>query len=62
MDTVLEGLPEEYNSFVMMIYSKLGTSSIDEIEALLKVQEAQFERYRQDLVNPSVSVNLTQGP
>lgn len=62
VDAMLEGLPEEYNSFVMMIYSKLGTPSIDEIEGLLLMQEDQFERYRQDLVALAVSVNLTQGP
>lgn len=58
---MIEGLPHEYNSFVMMICGKVDTPSIDDIEASILVQEAQFEKYRQDLVTPSTLVNLTQG-
>lgn len=38
IDAILEGLPEEYNSFVMLIYSRSNTPSIDDNEVLLMVQ------------------------
>lgn len=45
-DVVLDGLPEEYNSFVMMIYGHSDTIFLSEIEALLLVQEVQFDKHR----------------
>lgn len=63
IDTVLEGLPEEYNSFVMMIYGRNDSPSIDDIEALLLTQDSQFEKFRQELSSTSsVSVNVAQAP
>lgn len=62
LDAVLEGLPEEYNPFVMMIYSRLDTPSISEVEGLLLVQEVQFEKFRQEQVAGSMTVNVAQGP
>lgn len=46
IDVILEGLPEEYNSFVMMIYSRSDNPSVSNIETLLHVQEAQFDKFR----------------
>lgn len=46
IDAILEGLPEEYNSFVMMIYSRSDNPSVSNIETLLHVQEAQFDKFR----------------
>lgn len=60
IDTILEGLPEEYNSFVMMIYACVEPASMDDIEALLIVQDSQFEKYRQELSSSSVSLNVAQ--
>lgn len=60
IDAVLEGLPEEYNSFVMMIYSRPDSPSITEIEGLLLVQEAQLDKYRQELASVPVSANVAQ--
>lgn len=61
IDTVLEGLPEEYNSFVMLIYGRADSPSIDDIEALLMVQDSQFEKFRQELPSSSsISVNVAQ--
>ncbi|MCI35565.1 retrovirus-related pol polyprotein from transposon TNT 1-94, partial [Trifolium medium] len=57
---ILEGLPEDFNSFVMMVYSRLNTPTVDDVEALLLLQEAQFEKFRQELTNPSVSANVAQ--
>ncbi|PNX94499.1 retrovirus-related Pol polyprotein from transposon TNT 1-94, partial [Trifolium pratense] len=59
-DAILEGLPEEFNSFVMMIYSRFESPTVEEIEALLLLQEAQFEKFRQELANPSVSANVAK--
>lgn len=62
IDTILEGLPKEYNSFVMMIYSRVEPASVDDIEALLMIQDAQFEKYNQELPSSSVSLNVAQAP
>nr|KYP36809.1 hypothetical protein KK1_042047 [Cajanus cajan] len=62
IDTILDGLPEDYNSFIMMIYGRSDSISVTDVESLLLVQEAQLEKYRQDLTSPSVSVNVVQGP
>jgi hypothetical protein len=60
VNPIPEGLPEEFNAFVMMVYSRLDTPTVEDIEALLMVQEAQFEKFQQELNNPSVSANLAQ--
>ncbi|PNX57709.1 retrovirus-related Pol polyprotein from transposon TNT 1-94, partial [Trifolium pratense] len=58
VDAILEGLPEEFNSFVMMVYSRFETPTVENVEALLLLQEVQFEKFRQELANPSVSANI----
>jgi histone deacetylase 1/2 len=58
VDSILEGLPEDFNSFVMMIYSRFDTPTVEDVEALLLLQEAQFEKFKQELANPSVSANI----
>ncbi|MCH95282.1 retrovirus-related Pol polyprotein from transposon TNT 1-95, partial [Trifolium medium] len=58
VDSILEGLPEEFNSFVMMIYSRVDTPTVEDVEALLLLQEAQFEKFKQELTNPTVSANV----
>jgi histone deacetylase 1/2 len=60
VDAILEGLPEDFNSFVMMIYSRFETPTVEDVEALLLLQEVQFEKFRQELTNPSVSANVAQ--
>lgn len=60
IDTILDGLPEEYNSLVMMIYVKGDSSTVDDSDALLLMQDAQFEKFRQELPSPSISVNVAQ--
>lgn len=49
IDTILEGLPEEFNSFAMMIYARIEPASVDDIETLLVVQDSLFEKYKQVL-------------
>ncbi|GAU19342.1 hypothetical protein TSUD_336290 [Trifolium subterraneum] len=58
VDAILEGLPEEFNSFVMMVYSRFDTPTVEDVEALLLLQEAQFEKFRQELASPSVSAHV----
>jgi histone deacetylase 1/2 len=60
VDAILEGLPEDFNSFVMMIYSRFESPTIENVEGLLLLQEVQFEKFKQELANPSVSVNIAQ--
>jgi histone deacetylase 1/2 len=55
--SVLEGLPEEYNPFVMMIYGRPDSLSLLDLEGLL-VQESQLEKFRQELTVPSASANV----
>jgi histone deacetylase 1/2 len=59
VDAILEGLPEDFNSFVMMIYSRFESPTVENVEGLL-LQEVQFEKFRQELANPSVSVNMAR--
>lgn len=44
--------------FIMMIYGKGGPINIYVMEALLYVQEAQLDKYRQELVTSSVTANV----
>ncbi|CAJ2659451.1 unnamed protein product [Trifolium pratense] len=60
VEVILEGLTEEFNPFVMMVYSRSDTPKVEDIEALLLLQESQFEKFRQELANPSVSANVAQ--
>lgn len=47
----------------MMIYGKVEPTNIYEVEVLLNVQEAQMEKYRQELKTPSATTNIAQvGP
>lgn len=60
MDVILEGLPEEYNAFVMLYYGKPDTADITEFESLLLVQEAQLEKFRQELTTTTPTANVVQ--
>jgi histone deacetylase 1/2 len=58
VDSILEGLPEEFNSFGMMVYSRFETPTVEDVEALLLLQEVQFDKFKQELNNTSASANL----
>lgn len=60
MDVILQGFTEEYNPFIMMIYGKVKPTDIYEVEALVYVQEAQMEKYKQELTTPNATTNITQ--
>jgi histone deacetylase 1/2 len=42
----------------MMVYSHFVTPTVEDVEALLLLQEAQFEKFKQELNNPTVSANV----
>ncbi|MCI45917.1 retrovirus-related pol polyprotein from transposon TNT 1-94, partial [Trifolium medium] len=42
----------------MLVYSRSDLQSVDDIEALLMVQEVQFEKFKQELATPAVSANI----
>ncbi|KAF7835472.1 Retrovirus-related Pol polyprotein from transposon TNT 1-94 [Senna tora] len=48
IEAILEGLPEEYNSFVVSITSRLDPYSLDEIESLLVAQEEPIEKFKKE--------------
>ncbi|GAU45368.1 hypothetical protein TSUD_89870 [Trifolium subterraneum] len=43
-----------------MVYSRFDTPTVEDVEGLLMLQEAQLEKFRQELTNPSVSANVAQ--
>lgn len=45
-DIILDGLSEEYNAFVMMIYDKADSPNLTEIESLLLVHKRQLDKFR----------------
>lgn len=61
MDAILQGSPEEYNPFIMMIYNKGDPIDIYIMELLLYVQKAQLDKYKQEIVTPSATANIAQG-
>lgn len=50
IDAILEGLPEEYGPFVMMIYGRSDSPSVSDIESLLLLQEAQLDKFKTELL------------
>lgn len=62
VDMLLNGLPEEYNSFVMMIFSKPESRSLTEIKFVLLVQESQLEKFRQEFSIANTTANIAQVP
>jgi len=42
IESILEGLPEEYNVFIVVVTSHTNPYSINENESLLLVQEERF--------------------
>ena len=57
IESILEGLPEEYNAFIVVVTSHTNPYSINDIESLLLAQEEQFQRYK--LAHLSFQANAT---
>lgn len=58
IDSILDGLLEECNPFVMQMYESTKPSSLCDVEAQLYVQEAQVDKFRQELSISIVAANL----
>ena len=56
VDVILEGLPSNYNS---VIKSKFKPMLIEEVEALLLVNEMQLKKWHKKLASETASLNLT---
>jgi len=44
IDAILDGLPEEYDSFVMSVTSQIDPYIVQDIESLLMAQEDRFDK------------------
>jgi histone deacetylase 1/2 len=60
IDSILNGLPEKYSPFVMQMYGCPIPPSLCDVEALLYVQEAQLEKYCQELSLANATTNVAQ--
>lgn len=59
IDSILVGLSEKYNSFLMQMYENHEPLSLFDVEALLHVQEVQLDKFRQELVVLNIYANIT---
>nr|KYP50674.1 hypothetical protein KK1_027491 [Cajanus cajan] len=61
IEEILDGLLEDYDSFVTAVTSRLDPYIVDDIEALLMTQEKRFEKHKKADSN-LVLANTTSGP
>lgn len=59
IEAILEGLPEEYTSFIVSVTSRSDSYSVIEIESLLLAHEERLEKFKKD-VTPALSANIAQ--
>ncbi|GAU35295.1 hypothetical protein TSUD_54540 [Trifolium subterraneum] len=48
VDAILDGLPEDFNSFVMMVYSRFDTPTVEDVEANVAQIESRQNQYNQE--------------
>lgn len=58
INSILDGLPEEYNLFVMQIYGSPASLSLSDVEELLYVQEPRLDKFCHELFAFDVTANL----
>jgi len=58
---ILKGFPQDYESVLFVIESRLE-HLIEEAEALLLAQESQLKKFQKKVVLSCASVNLIQAP
>ena len=56
LEAILNGLPEEYDSFITSVTSRLDPYTIEDIEALLLAQEERFDKHK-SLDHPLIQAN-----
>lgn len=49
IDVILQGLLEEHNPFITMLYRKIELSPLYDIEVFLYVQETQLDKFHQEM-------------
>lgn len=59
IDSILVGLSEKYNSFLMQIYENHEPFSLFDVEVLLYVKEVQLDKFRQELAVLNIYANIT---
>lgn len=57
--SILEGLPEEYNSFVMQMYGYQTPHTLCDVKALMYMQEARLDKFRQEFATSNIVANVT---
>ena len=58
IEIILDGLPEEYNSFITAITTRRNPCTLPEIESLLFDCEARLDQRRKDTASDSFSANV----
>ena len=61
IEAILDGLSEEYSSFITTVISRSNPFTIDELEALLMAQEEILERFKKTDLGP-IQANVAQAP
>ena len=59
IEAILDGLNEEYSSFITTVISRSNPFSVDELEALLMAQEELIERFKKTEIGP-VQAHIAQ--
>ncbi|RVX03711.1 Retrovirus-related Pol polyprotein from transposon RE1 [Vitis vinifera] len=61
IDAIFEGLPQDYETFIISVNSRLDPYTVEEIEALLLAQESRIEKNIKiaDLSTPSLAHLIT---
>lgn len=59
IEAIFNGLPEDYDTFIISMNSKFKGYTIKEIESLFLAQEAKIENHSKELDSNSSSINLT---
>lgn len=61
IEAILEGLPQEYDGFIVSMTSRKDPYTITDIESLLVAQEERIESHKKDTdLTPTLSANLAQ--
>ena len=60
IDVITDGLPSEYDTFFLIINSRIEDYLVEEIESLLLAQETRIEKHNRNLNSKTASINVAQ--
>nr|KYP65579.1 hypothetical protein KK1_011826 [Cajanus cajan] len=60
IDVILEGLPKDYSSVILVIKSKLDPLSIKEVETLLLTHKMCLKKFLKKLFSDFATINLIE--